>query len=255
MNPRGANRHIAEESPGAGGALNALWRPAGLVYLAVMLIGLAVGLWPGSIRASENPYSLLAVPIVQALMVAQVMFCLVVYPVIALFRVGAEGRWRWWPDAVVETIFWMFISVAFLVPAVWLSGSAVSDAVYGMVYICEIWLMAWVCGAWLASGKPGASAVLLFSLFAAVGLPCLWYVSVEFFPSTGWHEAVWKLCPATQAWDVAAPRGAGGGFSHSPVWALVVWPAVTAAMFALWVIVPAHAEKRCQDSLFPNKES
>jgi len=242
MNPRGANRHIAEESPGAGGALNALWRPAGLVYLSALLIGLAIGLWPGSIRVSVDPYSPSLTPAVQTLAISQVVFYLVAYPVIALFRASPGRRERWWPDTVVETLFWTFAGAALFVPAVWLSGSVPSDAIRGMAYVCALWPMAWVCGVWLASRKAGGSAVMLILIFAAVGLPWLWYVSAEFFPAAGWHEALWKLCPVTQAWDVASPRGAGGDFSPSPVWAIVVWPVAAVVMFALWAIVPSRGE-------------
>ena len=238
MSPADANRHIAEESLGAGGALNAVWRPAGLVYLAAILIGLAVGLWPGSIRASGDPYSPVSNPAVQTLAVAHVVFYLVAYPMIALFRASGKRCERWWPDTVIETLFWTFLGAAFFVPAVWLSGSVPSDAIRGMGYVCGLWPMAWVCGMWLASRKAGGSAVMFVSIFAAVGLPWLWYVSAEFFPSAGWHEALWKLCPAMQAWDVAAARGAQGGLA--PVWAIVIWPVTAAAMFALWVIVPAR---------------
>ena len=238
MNPPGANRHIAEKPPGASGALDTAWRPAGMIYLAVMLIGLTVGLWPGSIRGSGDPYSPVSVRAVQTLVVAQVGFCLLAYPLIVLFRASGRRLLRWWPDAVIETLFWTFAGAAFFVPAVWLSGSVPLDAIRGATYVCGLWPMAWVCGLWLASGKRGSAAVMLISVFTAIGLPWLWYVSAEFFPSAMWCETLWRLCPATQAWDVSAPRGSGGGLS--PVWAIVVWPAAAAAMFALWVIVPTR---------------
>ena len=253
MNGAAANGHSAENSPDAGGAWEAVWRPAGILYLVAMLIALAVGLWPGSIRPSEDPYSLSGAPIVQVLMVAQVVFYMMVYPVIVLFRASGKGRWRWWPDAVVETLFWTFISVAFLVPAVWLSGSTVSDAIGGMAYVCGLWPMAWVCGSWLASRKLGCSAVVFVSIVTVLGLPWLWYVSVEFFSPAGWSEALWKLCPVMEVWDVSAPGGVRGDVSPSPVWAIVVWPATAAVMFALWALIPSG--KRGQDSLFANKES
>ncbi|MDP6545201.1 MAG: hypothetical protein QGH60_14535 [Phycisphaerae bacterium] len=240
MNPGGTNGYIAEESPGAGGALSAAWRPAGLFYLAAMLIGLAVGLWPWSIGGSVDPYSPVSVPAVQTLVVAQVAFYLVVYPLIVLFRASSGRSWRWWPDAVVETFFWTLLGAAFFVPAVWLSGSVPSDAIRGMVYVCGFWPVAWVCGAWLASRKAGGAAVMFGSIFAAMGLPWLWYVSVEFFSPAGWHGALWRLSPVMQAWDVAAPRGAQGGLS--PLWSIVVWPLAAGAMFALWAIVPARGK-------------
>jgi hypothetical protein len=236
MSPTRANMHSAENSPAPSGALSFAWRPAGLIYLAVMLIALAVGLWPGSIRGAGYAYSSALVRAVQTLVIAQVVFYLLIYPVIALFRASSKRGWRWWPDAVVEMFFWTLVAAVFFVPAVWLSCSVPSDAIGGAVYVCSLWPMAWVCGLWLASHKRGGAMVMLISVFAAIGLPWLWYVSAEFFPAAGWCEALWKLCPATHAWDVAAPRGVGGGLT--PFWSIAVWPAIAAAMFALWVIVP-----------------
>ncbi|MDP6634277.1 MAG: hypothetical protein QGG42_05230 [Phycisphaerae bacterium] len=236
MTTLGAKRHIAEEPSGSGSVLNAVWRPAGLVYLATMLIGLAVGLWPGSIRGSGDPYAPGLVPAVQTLTVAQTGFYLLAYPVIVMFRTASKCGWRWWPDAVVEMLFWTFIAGAFFVPAVWLSGSVPLDALSGMGYVCTLWPMAWVCGVWLASGKPGGSVVMFTSVFIAIGLPWLWYVSAEFFASAGVSETLWRLCPATQAWDAAAARGAGKGLTQ--IWAMLAWPLIAAVMFALWMIIP-----------------
>jgi len=203
-----------------------------VVYLAVMLIALAVGLWPQSISPSGDPYRPAAVPVLQTLAVGQVAFWLLAYPVIVLFR-ASEGAWRWWPDAVVETIFWTFLGAVFFVPAVWLSDSLPGDAVRAAVYVATLFPAAWVGGAWLSSGKTGRSGVMLAFAFAALGLPGLWYVFAEFLPSVGWHETLWRLSPALEAWTVSAARGSMG-----PFWPLVVWPAIAAAAFALWTILP-----------------
>jgi hypothetical protein len=233
------NEPIDEEASGANGALGAVWRPAGMIYLVAMLIGLAVGLWPGSVRGSGDLYSSVSVRAVGALVVAQVGFFLLIYPLIVLFRAAPGRSWRWWPDAVVEILFWAFAGSAFFVPAVWLSTSVPFDAIRGAVYVCGLWPMAWVCGLWLASGKPGGSLVMLISVFSAIGLPWLWYVSAEFFPGVGWSDTLWMLCPATHGWDVSAPNGSGGGLE--PVWATLVWPVVAVAMWAIWMIVPDRA--------------
>jgi hypothetical protein len=241
MNPRGANRHNAEESPGAGGVFlifNALWRPAGLVYLVVMLLGLGAGLWPGIITGAGNPYSRSPNPIVQTLVVANVMFYLLVYPLIVLFRASKNPRMRFWPDTLVETLFWMFVSAAFFVPGVWLSGSVPYDAVRGMGYVCGLLPMAWICGSWLGSRRSGRAVVLFVSVFSVIALPWLWYVSIEFFSVTGWHEALWNLCPVTHAWSLASPHAGEVGASPLPFWALIVWPIVAVVMLALSLIVP-----------------
>ncbi|MCP4379372.1 MAG: hypothetical protein GY794_24775, partial [bacterium] len=170
MNPGGDKRHNAEESPGAGGVFNSLWRPAGLVYLVVMLLGMGVGLWPWIITGAE-PYARSINPIVQTLVVANVLFYLLIYPLIVLFRASKKTRMRFWPDTLVETLFWMFVSIVFFVPGVWLSGSVPCDALRGMGYVCGLLPMAWICASWLGSQRTYRAVVLFVSVFSAIALP------------------------------------------------------------------------------------
>ena len=227
-----------------------IWRPAGTIYLAAMLIALAVGLWPGSITGSVDPYWPASVPAVQTLTVAQAGFYLLAYPLIVLFRSRGGAGWRLWPDAIVEMLFWTAVSGAFYVPAVWLSGSKPIDAICATVYVMSLWPMVWVCGAWLASSRGSAAVVLLVSIIIAIGLPWLWYVSAEFFGGLGWSDVLWRLCPLTQAWDVSAPGGRSGGLE--PVWAVLVWPITATLMFAIRLV--CCTKQRGQDS-FCKKES
>jgi hypothetical protein len=230
MNSAQVNRQIAAGPANAAGIFDAMWRPAGIAYLFVMLIGLAMGLWPGTVTGSVNPYWPAQVPAVQTLTIAQAAFCLLIYPVLAVFRSQRPSGWRFWPEAAVETLFWTAISVLFYVPAVWLSGSSPLDAVAAGIYVLTLWPMAWVCGAWLASDGPGRSVALLISILAAIGLPWLWYVSAEFFYGAGWTDTLWSLSPVTRAWDVAAPGAGGQG--GEPFWAWAIWPVFAAVIFA-----------------------
>jgi len=211
-----------------------------------MLIALAVGLWPQSVSPSGSPsgdpYRPAAVPVVQTLAVGQVAFWLLAYPVIVLFRASRQA-WRWWPDAAVETIFWTLLGAVFFVPAVWLSDSVPGDAVRAAVYIATLWPLAWVGGAWLSSGRTGRSCVVFIFVFAALGLPGLWYTFAEFFPSLGCSEMLWRLCPGMQAWSVSSARGSAGGLA--PLWAFIVWPAASTAIFVLWTI--QKTQKRGQE--------
>ncbi len=214
--------------------MNSVWRPAGMVYLTAMLIGLAAGLWPGGVRGSVDPYWPSSVPAVQTLTVAQVGFYLLAYPMIVIFRSRPKPRGRFWTNTVVEMLFWAAVAGVFYIPAVWLSGSGPMDAFRGAGYILSLWPMVWACRAWLVRPGRGGAVVLLISLFAGIGLPWLWYVSAEFFPGLGWSDALWRLCPITQAWDVAAPGGRAGGLA--PVWAVAVWPVIAGVMFAIRMI-------------------
>jgi len=230
-----ANRQISDQPPEPSGAFDAVWRPAGIAYLVVMLAGLAVGLWPDSVRGSINPYWLTLTPAVQTLTIAQAAFCLLVYPVIVIFRARGRSAWRLWPDAIVEMLFWTAISVVFYIPAVWLSGSSPIDAIRAAAYVLSLWPLVWVFAAWVTSARPAGSLVLLVSVFAAIGLPWLWYVSAEFFFGVGWSDTLWHLCPVTCAWSISSPGG-----SLAPLWALAVWPVFAAFMFAVYLVLPGR---------------
>jgi len=221
------------------GALDALWRPAGIAYLAAMLVGLAVGLWPVSIRGSVNPYWPASVPAVQTLAVAQALFYLLVYPVIVLFRSRTSRGWRAWPDAIVEMLFWTAISAVFYVPAVWLSGSRPYDAIRAAAYICCLWPVVLACGALLASNSRAGVGAMFISVLAALGLPWLWYVSAEFFPQLAWSDVLWRFCPAAGAWEIAAPDGRWG-----PLWAMIVWPVTGGVIFAIGLMAGSVTGER-----------
>ncbi|MBT3199438.1 MAG: hypothetical protein HN350_05935 [Phycisphaerales bacterium] len=241
MTTTGANRSGIEQTPRAAGVLEAMWRPAGIVYLAVMLIGLAIGLWPESIRGACDPYSRFSVYPLQTLALAQVAFYLLVYPVITLFRMSGRRTWRLWPDAIVETLFWAFITCVFYVPAVWLSASVPADAIRAAGYVCCFWPLAWVCSLWLVSGKPAAAMIVFISVFTAIGLPWLWYVSAEFFQGAGFSEALWNIAPLTRCWDIAAPSSSEAVLG--PVWSIILWPILAVVLFALWIIMPERGNK------------
>ena len=236
MTTTDANRSGIEQTPHAAGVLEAMCRPAGIAYLAVMFIGLVVGLRPDSIRGAHVPYSQFSVRAVQTLAVAQVAFYLLVYPVITLFRMSGQRSWRCWPDAIVEALFWAVITSVFYVPAVWLSASSPVDAIRATGYVCCFWPLAWVCSLWLVSGKPAASLLMCISVFTALGLPWLWYVSAEFFPGAGFSDVLWDISPLTRCWDIAAPSSSGTPLG--PIWSIILWPILAVVLFALWIIMP-----------------
>ncbi|MCD6304470.1 MAG: hypothetical protein J7M21_05860, partial [Planctomycetes bacterium] len=92
-------------------ALAGAWRPAGLLYLAACLAGLAVGLWPQSIWPSRAEVPAAPLPTLAALAVAQVLFILLAHPIVLLPRSEAGIRPGFWTGAVAESLAWLLVTL------------------------------------------------------------------------------------------------------------------------------------------------
>jgi len=226
----------AGEPGGLRRAAAAAWQPAGLVYLAALLGGLAGGLWPEVVYPGGDVYRPAALPTLRALAAAQAAFWLLAYPLIVLFRAAAGRPRRWWPDTLVESLLWAFLTIPFYIPAVYLGDAVAADALRAAIYIACLWPFAWACGAWLSSPRRGRSVVLLGSVCVALGLPAAWYITAEFLAGAGLSECLWRIAPITQAWEVTAPRGSS--VWPQPTWAVFVWPAAAVGVLAAFALRP-----------------
>jgi len=200
----------------------ALWRPAGLFYLAACIGGLAVGLWPGAVRPPGGVSFAAPLPTLRALAVAQGAFVLLVHPLILMRR----SPRRYWSGAIVETAGLVLVTVPFYVAAAWLGNAVPADVVRCGVYAICLWPVAWVAGA-LLHRRRLAAGVLILLLIAAFGLPAAFYLALEFLSGAGVSDWFWRLAPATFAWDNAASRL--GWVWPRPLWATLVWPGLAAA--------------------------
>jgi len=218
------------ETGGAGGdrrqsILAAAWRPAGLAYLACLLAAMAGGLWPEVLYPSHDALRPAPLPVLRALAVGQVGFFLLVYPLVLLRRADRGQVRRYWAEAAVESAGLMVVAVPFYVAAAYLADAVAADVVRVAVYVGCLMPLSWSAGAWFRSPR-ATSIVVLAVLAAALGLPAAYYISREFLAAEAGNW-LWRLAPATFAWQLAGSRA--GSWLPGPAWAVLLWPALAAA--------------------------
>ena len=207
----------------------AAWSLACLLYPAVLVVGLAVGLWPRAIYPCEYLAGAAALPALRAVAVAQVVFVLLVWPLMLMRAASRPGH------AVVTGAVYLLVSVPFYIAAAWLGDAGPVDVIRTAVYVACLAPLGWAAGAYMARGGTGGSWVLLLMLVALAGLPAAHYIVREFLPGAGDAGWLWRLGPATGVWDVAA----GGDESLVPrcVWPLGVYFAAAAAISAAGMVL------------------
>ena len=68
-----------------------IWSPAGLIFLGMLAIGLACGLWPRAVYPANQPTGGPRLPVLQAVALAHVTWLLLVWPLV-LGRVNVSPR-------------------------------------------------------------------------------------------------------------------------------------------------------------------
>ena len=217
------------DPPRPAGAAAGAWRPAGLLYLGMLLAGLAAGLWPEAVfptRQSPRPAPL---PTLQTLAVAQGAFILLIYPLVLLLRArrrAASGAsLSYWRPVLAESMVFLAISVPFYIPAAFLADAVSADGVRTGLHVASLLPVAWAAGAHFARRRAGDWAVLLALVVVALGLPAGAYIALEFFrPGPG--RVLSLLAPGLLAWRTAAARQPA--LLPQPVWAWLIWPGAAA---------------------------
>ena len=255
------------------------WRPAGLLYLAALLAGLGAGLWPETLWPALANTDAAPLPVLQTLAVAQLIFIMLVYPIVLLKRFGpgrghlAREKWHghlaresgtgilpvkrlahgqdahatigtrrpYWRPVLAESAMFMVLAVPFYLPAAFLADATPADVLRHMICIASFLPLAWLAGAHFARPRRGAWAVTLALLAATLGMPAACYVAAEFLTPT---LAYWLSCatPALLAWESAASQGAS--VLPQPLWAWLGWLAVAAVAVAIGAMIPPPAVAR-----------
>jgi len=233
---------------GPRGRLPCPWQPAGLAYMAALLAGLAIGLWPETLWPAMEPRPAPPLPTLQTLAVAQLMFFLLVYPMVLLKRFapraadpGQAGAKRpYWRTVVPESLLLLALAGPFYLPAAFLADATATDALRCAICVASFLPLAWLAGAHLARARRGASAVTLALLVVALGLPAACYVAIEFLTPSAAHWAS-TATPAMIVWRNAAARI--DSLWPQPLSAALAWPAVAALAAALGLIIPVRNGK------------
>ncbi len=220
MNQPSASTDRAGES-----ILSAIWRPAGVIYLAVLVAATAAGFWPDAIYRPKVHYEIATQPALQTLAVGQVGFILLIYPLILFARRRRGQMRRYVAEAAIEAIGMGLVAVPFYAVAAYVANAAVGDVIRTVAYVACLLPLAWTAGALMARSKELRPWVMICMCAITLGLPAAWYIAREFLALDPSHW-LWKLAPVTFIWDAATPRL--DTLLPEPLWALCVWLAAGA---------------------------
>jgi len=199
----------------------AAWRPAGLLYLAFLLAGLALGLWPEAVYVTRQGLAAAPRPALQAVVVSQAAFFLLAQPLASLIRRAPSGGPLRLPHLVVETAALLLVGIPFVVAAAYVSDADVRDAARATLAVGGLIPLSWGAWAWMASSGRLRPWIVLVLLIVSAGLPCAWYIAREFV-TPGPVRWLWELSPAAFAWESAGSRI--GVWLPRPFWAWLAWP-------------------------------
>ncbi len=215
------------------------WRPAGVIYLLFCLAGLAAGLWPEAIcPPAEDDFAPAVLPTLATLAMGQVVFLLLVYPVVHLFRSSRDGEGGTFGlgASIVETLGLFVMTVPFYFAAGWLGDATEIDVLRTAIVVATICPISWLAGRLLVLPAM-RTAVLLALLIVAVGLPCVFFLFRDFYPHLP-ADWLWDLCPTTFVANAAVARNPS--LLPQPFWPLLFWSGLAVGGALLKFLRPAR---------------
>ena len=213
-------------------------------WLVVCLLGFAAGLWPEAIVFPKTPRSMVPLPALSALAAAQVVFLLLVYPVLVLRRAATpripdpESRipFHFCPGlAVVELVMLLVVAAPFSVAAAWFSDGGAADVLRAALGVAAMIPLSVGLCAWTLPARPPAArcTALILGLTATAGLTAGVYLAHEFL-RPAWADALWQTAPVTLAWTCASPQT-----TPLPIIALTFWLLTgLASLVGAWMTQP-----------------
>ena len=202
-----------------------LWTAAGFAWGGANVAALAVGLFPQLIAARQMQDLSAPPPALRALAVGQVAFLLLIYPLILARRAGARHMATDWLAVPLEASIWLSVALPMLAVAGYLADATVRDVVRTGLLVMSAFVVGWGLAA-LARSPAGVSWSVLIAVLLALGGPAANYVMAE-FGATDAPAWLWRGCPVTFAWSVAAVRQQC--WLPAPLWAWLVWPGAAVA--------------------------
>lgn len=213
-----------------------------MLYLLTLLAGLAAGIWPQWIIPSLTESMAAPRCALQTLAISQLIFLLIVQPIIVIHRADHGRIGRYGREALAESAGYLAASAPALFVAAFLSDAVLADVARSVVYVAAVGLLPAAAGAVLAARRHGRWILLLGLQVVAMGLPATQYIILEFVPGADLSR-LWSACPATMVWQAAASRGAG--ILPHPPWALALWPAAAGTLLAFHWLLPKPLSKSC----------
>jgi len=192
---------------GPGPWLAAAWRPAGLAYLAVCLAALLVGLYARAVYPAHGQVPAAPVPGLQAVAVGQVLFFLLVHPLIVLRRSDRGQIGRYWAETVAESLTYLVVTTPIYTAAAFLADATATDVLRSAAALGCLLPAVWSAGA-ILHARPKARPVVVLLMLIAAALPAGEYIHGEFLRVLDVGQG-WLVAPVTFAWRAAASRGEG----------------------------------------------
>jgi hypothetical protein len=198
----------------------------------VNLAALAVGLFPQILIAPDVAGAMVVPPALSTLAAGQIGFLLLAYPLILSRRMANAKPAPSRTAVVLEAVFWMLLAAPFMATAAYFSDATVQDVVRTAVFTASGFVAGWGLAALASMGAGAAGLAVLIGATAVLGGSAANYMAMEFWPASPlpW---LWRACPATFAWSLAAARQ--DSWIPLPLWAWLIWPAAGAAMMLLWM--------------------
>lgn len=211
------------------------WRPLGVLYLAVLLLALAAGLWPEAIYPPRYGQQPVLLPALQTVAIAQAGFALLVYPLAVLRRAAREPQTparRPLRSAAAEVALFFLVAAPFYFVGAFLADAVWPDVVRAVLYLACVWAFALAAGLLLRTRPVARTPVVLALVLIALALPAACYLVMEFLApmDPGVYQFMapparlawlWHLGPFTNAWLAAASRGPSP--LPTPLWPCLLW--------------------------------
>jgi hypothetical protein len=202
--------------------LDKSWRPAGILYLFMCLAGFLCGLWPQAIYISPDGEMKTGapLPVLQALVVSQVVYFLLIYPLVVFRRPDRRAA-----VCLLELAALAVMTIPFYSAAAALSDSTATDCIRAGLLILAMCPLSIAAGR-LMKVEVMRTAVLLGLCVVCLGLVPVYYIFIEFIPGleSGWCA---HIAPVIFAWNSCASRG--DTLMPIPIWPSMVWLALGAA--------------------------
>ena len=185
-----------------GKLLANFWKPGAVVYLGFCLAGLLAGLWIEVIYVNPNAFTAPPLPVFHTLGIAQVLFFLLVWPLIILRRHKTNPTSL--PVAIIEIIGFFTATVPFYFVAAKFSDATLTDSLRTLITVAAF------CPLGLAAGRVmtydfAQPWVLLGLVVITIALVGLYYIVSEFL-----HEVpadwIWDVSPVTFTWTNTTQR-------------------------------------------------
>jgi len=215
-------------------------------WLVVCLLGFVAGLWPDAIVHPKTPRAMAPLPALSALTAAQVIFLLLVFPLLTLRRAAKpripDPESRIPPSgfcpglATVELVTLLIVATPFAVAAAWFADGGVADVFRSALCVSAFIPLSVALCAWtLPARSPAArAAAMTLALLTTAGLPAGVYISHEFL-RPAWADALWSVAPTTLAWT-NANAAANATLLPTPLSPLTFWLLAGAAgLIGAWM--------------------